>query len=69
LEISIEHTEMESRMDRPGGKAEAVHLRLFELLMIARIDFALKFKHAFRDERIPEQYEIDEVNHGKKSDQ
>jgi hypothetical protein len=32
-------------------------------LMIARLDFALKFKHSYAEEAIPASYEIEEVAH------
>ena len=32
-------------------------------LMIARIDFKVKFPYAFFDKKIPEHYELEEVNY------
>jgi hypothetical protein len=45
------------------GKQRQFIFDSLNTLMIARIDFALKFRHAFEEEAIPAQYKMDEVNH------
>ena len=37
--------------------------------IIARIDLRLKFRHAFKEEAIPEQYDIEEIIDGGDLDQ